>query len=416
MTTTITTKRVLHVMNGAAGGSALSTLALIDQLEQRGISSAVVCLPAGSAEEREALEDATHGASLFLDLYLWHRKIRAPRWKRPLLEGRQVLRTGATLRSTARLASFARQQNVDLIHTNTLLTPEGGTAARLLGLPHVWHVRELVGEGTAFRFPIEGKPLGWFLAQHASVMVANSRTTGSRIERWLPPGVLDVVPNGIDLGRFRPRALGRPSERVVVAMVASLTSMWKKHAMFIDAAAAVDRSLPVEFRIYGHDPGSEGRAGSGATAYAAELHDRVQRHGIAGRFTFAGFVPDPARIMDEIDVLAHPADLESFGRIAVEAMAAALPVIGTRGGGVGEIVEHEVSGLLVPNDDAAAMARAIEDAVGDRSRRERWGAAGRRIAEARYSMGACADGMMRVYGRASERPLGLLGPTAPPGR
>ena len=52
--------------------------------------------------------------------------------------------------------------------------------------------------------------------------------------------------------------------------------------------------------------------------------------------------------MGEVDVLVHPAESESFGRVIVEGMAAGLPVVGVAAGGVGEIVRHEETGLLVP--------------------------------------------------------------------
>lgn len=152
-------KKVLHLLNGAGGGAALSTLGLIDAFQKMGIEACAVCDDAGSPGERQRLHDATRGAVLFTSLYWWNRKIRAATWKRPLIELRQLIRTGWIRRSTDQVVRFAEEQQIDLIHTNTILTPEGGLAARRLGLPHVWHLREMLGPTRPFRLSMHGSKL-----------------------------------------------------------------------------------------------------------------------------------------------------------------------------------------------------------------------------------------------------------------
>lgn len=403
-------RKVLHILNSAGGGAALSTLSLIDYLTTQGIASAAVCHDAGTPQERQALEDAVRGDVLYTRLYWWNRKIRMPAWKRPLVEARQIVATGWSLGSAARVAEAAERWHADLIHTNTILIPEGGRAARTLGLPHVWHLRELLGPGHPFRLTREGAAFGRYMAHHCSKLVANSQTSAELIRDWLPSNLLAIVPNGIDLARFQARP--EPTDgRIVVGMVGNLTSRSKKHALFIEAASLVDRGLPIEWRIYGHDP-SQGGAAHG-DPYIDELHAQIARLGLGDRLRFAGFNSDPARIMSEIDVLVHPADNESFGRVAVEAMAASLPVVGMRGGGVAEIVADGKTGLLAEPDNARDLAQKIEQLAHDPVRRRQFGIAGRQRAEANYSVAACAAGIVRVYEQAMSQPLGRVAPTGP---
>src|SRR5262249_2158737 len=117
--------------------------------------------------------------------------------------------------------------------------------------------------------------------------------------------------------------------------------------------------------------------------------------------------------MSEIDLLVHPADNESFGRVVVEAMAAGLPVVGVSGGGVAEIIVPGTTGLVAQKDDPAALAACIEELVRDPARGWAMGAAGRERAIAQYSLSACAEGMVRVYEAAMRRPLGKSLDTAP---
>jgi glycosyltransferase involved in cell wall biosynthesis len=397
-----TPRKVLHVMNGAAGGAALSTLGLIGALRERGVESCVFCHDIGSPAEKDAIRDAVGGAAQFARLYWWNKKLRSPLWKRPLQALRQGVLTGGGLGSTAQVAAFARRERVELVHTNTILTPEGSYTAALLGLPHVWHVRELVGAGKPYQFHRHGAALGAHLARWASFLVANSEETAACLRAArVPADALRVVPNGIDLARFdgarRARAADAP---LVFGMVANLTTRWKKHALLIDAGARA-QAKNVVYRFYGH--------GDVSDAYVRDLHERAAASG--ARIEFAGHVADPADIMRDLDLLVHTADHESFGRVIVEAMAASLPVIGVRGGGVGEIVVDGSTGRLAPPDDSVALAACIDRAAADTELRARLGTAGRKRAHECYSLAACADGIAAIYRLAAERPLGWRRPT-----
>jgi len=229
------------------------------------------------------------------------------------------------------------------------------------------------------------------------------------IAGWLPPDLLEVVSNGIDVSQFSGSTHCDKESRpkIVIAMVAGLTARWKKHPVFVKAALRVDPSLPVEFRIYGHDPSNGGKHPGGA--YIDDLHALIAEANATARFHWPGHVADPRKVMAEIDLLVHSADHESFGRVIVEAMAAGLPVIGVNGGGVAEIVVHRKTGLLVPPDDSVAMAAAIEELVRDPAQRAALGSAGRKRAVENYSLEACARAVLAVYEAAMERPVGSMG-------
>jgi glycosyltransferase involved in cell wall biosynthesis len=390
-------RRVLHVMNAAGGGAALSTIDLIRSFRALGVDSVAVCHEMGSDEERRGLSDAVDGRVLFIPLYWWNRKSRVAAWKRPILELMQLRATGLRRGSERKIAAFMERHLPDLIHTNTFVTPEGGRVARRAGVPHVWHVRELVGPGAPYRFAGEGSAMREYLARHASLVVANSHATAERIRGWVPEGRLRMVPNGVDIDRFD-QIVGRDSTagpEPVVALVANLTS-WKKHDLFLDAAARVASRISVRFRIYGHLP---------AEPKLSRLKEQLRSRGLSQRVELAGFVADPVRIMSEVDMVVHPADHESFGRVLVEAMAAGLPVVGVRGGGPAEIVVDGVTGLLASPDDAEELALCVERLCRDAALRRAMGEAGRSRARRRYSLTRCVEQMAEVYREAMQRPL-----------
>jgi glycosyltransferase involved in cell wall biosynthesis len=396
-------RRVLHVMNNAQGGAAESTLSIIEGLREHGVESSVMCHRSGDPAGDERLVEAVEGRCRFETLWSWNRRIRLAPWRRVAVDLREGARTGRGRRSVRAVTEFAASQGVDLVHSNTVLVPEGAWTARALELPHVWHLRELVGPGHPYRFWRESRFVPDRLMPSGEVLVANSHVAAEAARSMTrPPTAFDearvfVVRNGIEVERFADLPPRSGDDRLVVGMVANLTSRWKQHDLFIDAVATVEPALPVRYVMVGLDPYREGLP----DPYAEALHRRVLDLGLADRFEFVGAVSDPARIMAMLDVLVHPCGQESFGRVTVEAMAAGRAVVAVRAGGSGEVVRHDHSGLLVPPDDPTAMGEAIVRLATDPEKRAALGAAGRLEAVEHFGADRLIEGVLAAYRHAS---------------
>jgi D-inositol-3-phosphate glycosyltransferase len=95
-----------------------------------------------------------------------------------------------------------------------------------------------------------------------------------------------------------------------------------------------------------------------------------------------------------------PSLYESFGMVALEAMACGVPVIGSRVGGLAVTVQDEVTGLLVPEGDAAALAAAIVELLPDRERRRRLGAEAVERSK-RFGWPCIARAVVELYGEVA---------------
>ena len=126
---------------------------------------------------------------------------------------------------------------------------------------------------------------------------------------------------------------------------------------------------------------------------------------------FLGYRADVERWTAAADVIAMPSRQESLGRGTLEAMAAGRALVATRVGGLEEAVEHEVTGLLVPPEDPAALGAALRAVLGDRALAARMGEAARARHQARYTLGHMAT----AWRGAWERALRDVGPGAPRG-
>ncbi|MHC4562252.1 MAG: glycosyltransferase [Planctomycetota bacterium] len=176
---------------------------------------------------------------------------------------------------------------------------------------------------------------------------------------------LTVIPNGLEVDYWsaEPTTIS-PDTPLRLAMVAVLAP-YKDHATLLHAARLLfDVDRDVHLRLVGG-------------GWGGDLGELIDELGLVNVVSFEGDVERAGvrRIMHESDVIVHATKSESFGMAVVEAMLASRPVVATRCVGVREIIEDDETGLLVPEGDAAALARAIERLMDD-------GDLARRLAEA----------------------------------
>lgn len=137
------------------------------------------------------------------------------------------------------------------------------------------------------------------------------------------------------------------------------------------------------------------------SSYGDELRARVASSGLAGAVTFAGHVPYGPRLFalyDAHDALVLPSFTEGFPQVILEAMARGVPVVATRVGGVGRVVEDGRTGLLVPAGDAAALAEALGRVTADAGLAGSLAAAGQRAARP-YTVEVQAESVVRFLTR-----------------
>ena len=264
-----------------------------------------------------------------------------------------------------RLAGFIRRHRIQVIHTNSLKADiYGAVAGWLTQTPVVWHVRDHID--TSY-LPGPAVRAFRYLARHSpAYVIANSQSTLDQLflNRRRPSA---VVPSGIDLrGKvvhdgIETMVVDAESERpdarpwncpVRIGLVGRISS-WKGQHIFLEAAAAVrEAGFEAKYLLAGTPM-------FGEEAYEAQLHAQVERLGLGDCVEFLGFV-DVAGLLPTLDILVHASTSpEPFGQVVIEGMSEGLPVIGTDGGGVREIIVHNENGLLVPMGDPDAMAEAI---------------------------------------------------------
>ena len=138
---------------------------------------------------------------------------------------------------------------------------------------------------------------------------------------------------------------------------------------------------------------------AGQGAQREMLTTRIREAGLTGAVQLLGFRTDAQALIQAGDIFVLPSLAEPFGLVILEAMALGRPVVATDAGGPREIVEHGVTGLLVPPSDPSALAAAMQRLIADRQATEAMGQRGRERFTARFTAARMAQDMLDLYRR-----------------
>lgn len=332
------------------------------------------------------------------------RTIGVPQLDRDISFGREL----SVLRELIRLL---RVERPDIIHLSSSKAGGlGAVAARLASM--------MTGRRATIVFSVHGWPFGedrprWqrasaFFFSWLSTLFQNRviviDTADRRAARWfVPEDKLTLVFHGIAPIDFLPReaaraffmkATGRPigAKVILIGVNAELTKN-KGLSHLIDA-----------INLMKFHPAVSGTNSKFQTIVVGEgeerqrLQEKIQTLGLGGRIFPIGFLPDAKRYLKALDIFVLPSVKEGLPYAIMEAMAAGLPIVASRVGGIPDLIEDGLSGVLVPPRDPQALALSLASLISNPGRRQTLGHAARqRIGT--FSMGAMMDGTLRAYGK-----------------
>ena len=302
-----------------------------------------------------------------------------------------------------RVVRFARKMEIDLIHTNSLKADIiGGIAARIAGLPVVWHVRDRIETDYLPKivvrvFRLLSQNLPDFVIANSSATLATLHLDKKR--KGVPVDANGrVVHDGCNVVSIKDGS--EVSKTTVRIGLIGRISPWKGQDIFIKAAALLKAKHPeAKFEIIGAPLFAE-------RSYEADLRKLCDELNLNDTVEFAGFVENvPSRIA-ELDIVVHASTTgEPFGQVIIEGMAEQKPVVATNGGGVPEIVQDGITGLLVPMGDALRMAEAIDYLLTHPDEATEMGVRGRERVQTHFTIQKTARMVEAVYGEVFGHPL-----------
>jgi L-malate glycosyltransferase len=311
------------------------------------------------------------------------------------------------LGSLLRLSRYLKAERIDLVHAHLFYA---NVAARLAGRLASVPVVLTAHHDTDLWMGPHHRLLERVTAPLSDrILTCSEAVRRFAIERHgLPAGRVVTLANAVDVeaipsgadARARARTLlGTGPEERLVGTLGRLHEPKKGLRSFLSAAARVAAAEPrARFVLIGDGP-----ARADLERFAASL-------GLADRVRFTGERADATLLLPGLDLLVQPSLWEGFGLSALEGMAAGLPVVASRVGGVPEVIRDGVDGILVPAGDPVRLAAAMIAILGDPDRAARLGAAGQTRARREFHV----DRLVRETASLYRELLGAAGPARQP--
>jgi len=266
--------------------------------------------------------------------------------------------------SVSKILRIIREHRIDVVHTNTALILSSGLAARLRGIPHVWHVREIFSE----------HPRLWKMHRHlmlrlASRVVCVSQAVADQFDGLAATGKVCVVHNGIP-AQEACKAPARVAEEFrqrfamssgpVVGTIGRINLRRKGQGTLMEAARTLVSEFPqAKFLIAGTSfPGKEENL--------LELKRLISALGLEKHVVCTGELDQVQAFYQACDMTVLAVSLpDAFPGVVLESMAMARPVVASRLGGTTEQIVDGETGYLVEPDQPVALAAAIRRLLAD---------------------------------------------------
>ncbi len=290
-----------------------------------------------------------------------------------------------SLPSFLRLFRQLKNENPDLVHTffpaaNSL----GILTARLAGIKNLISSRRDMGFNLS--------PTDIFLLKTANKFVSRVIVNADKVKDYtiktegIQSDRISVVRNGISLNGYNSLFERNITNKFVIGIVANLNRPVKRLDIFIKAASIIHKVYPqAEFWIIGDGP------------LRPKLEKMVHELSLESKVRFWGRQPLVSTYLSQMTVGVIASDSEGLSNAIMEYMCAGLPVVATDVGGNPELVQHGVTGLLVPPNDASAMAEAIMKLLSSYEERTRMGKRGFDVMKKDFSIEKMLQETSRVY-------------------
>ena len=287
------------------------------------------------------------------------------------------------------LIKINRKYQFDIIYSNTLAVLIGALFSRAYKIKHIWHVHEIIEhpKSIANLYP---KLLNGF----ANSIVCNSNSTKNNLIKRLVAlnKKTTVIHNGLyHLNEINFSKETKESNTSLTFGIIGRISHLKGHKFLI-------KTLKNNLSKYNYKLLIVGSPVPKQEAYLEDVKQLINSPLLQNKIEIIPFQQDLSLIWQKIDVLIVPSiEPESFGLVAVEAMLAKKPVIGSNHGGLTEIIVHEETGLLFKPNSEEALAHAIIDLINHPEKRKSFGEKGYKRAINEFSIDKYVDSFEQIF-------------------
>ncbi len=293
-------------------------------------------------------------------------------------------RRGPDLSVITKLAALMRDFKPDVVHSHLPILNYVVPAAQRAGVMNLVHtIHNVAQKETTIRFKVSyaRKCYRHGVVRPVALSELNKKTV---IEFYgIPAEKVEVIPNGIDLSRFEPKVNYSIGGIARICHVGRFSEQ-KNHMAIVEAAALMkQRGIGASFDLYG-----EG-------SLMNYVHDAADKAGVADMLIFHGLTDNVPGTMRAADVFILPSLWEGVPMVVAEAMAAGLPIVASQVGGVPDMIEDGVDGLLC-DPTGSSLAERLGVLLADKNQRQSLGISAREHSR-QFSSDLMAERYLKVY-------------------
>ena len=335
---------ILH--SSGKGGAERVNLELIEGLAKKGIQCFAI-LPSYGPLLKELKK---RNVPLKVIKYKWWmREEGSPLWKRA---GRLIL----NLIKTVTVVRQVKKWKADIVYSNTITICIGAFAAKLLHIPHIWHIHEFGYEDHCLRFDLGGKIALGIMKQLSDVCIVSSKAVMEKYGKFFPDRKIKLIYYAVCVTNESSYKILKIKKQLQEAsgIKCMIVGSLYKGKYQEDAIRAIGKLIDdkIDVRLY--------IIGEGELKYKQYLESLIIKGNLENHIEFLGYIDNPFPVMQQADILLMCSRKEAFGRVTVEGMKAGKPVIGADSGGTKELIRDHYNGFLYTFGDYRELAEKVK--------------------------------------------------------
>ena len=364
---------VMHLIHTMAyGGIETAVLNWLSRLDRDRFTIHLVCF-ANPGNTEEPFVNIAAQAGFEVEKILWN-------------EGKPILR------AAKKLSTLINTHQVDILHTHNCYADVIGlcsrfmTRVKLVTTVYVWAKFDLKRNIIQL--------INKFVVRFFDIVSAHCEDTFTKTARFIPAKRLrllicgfefDTIDMPADERERRRKEYGLDNDHIVLANIARFYPEKAQDSLLRCFKEIVSQESNVHLWMLGVGP------------LEKHLKNLCTELELNSKVTFIGFVDNLFEVLPLIDIQVHPSHMEGVPLSICTGMAAGLPIVASNVGGIKEVLRHEKTGILVPENDEKQFVSQVLKLVKDADTRSRLGAAARHFIENDYSLGRAVKEVEKVY-------------------
>ena len=302
---------------------------------------------------------------------------------------------GSYNRYSKKIAEYAKENGITLLHNNTTAVLEGIYLKRKLKLPLIWHVHEIIVKPKAI-----SDFINFLMGRYADTIVTVSNAVANHVKqsRFVKNNQVQVIYNGVDNTVYHEMdakavrdQFGIAQDSLVIGMVGRVNA-WKGQGDFLEAVTPILKANPKAVAFLA------GSAFEGEEWRVDELEKAISDLPVARQIKRIDYYSKTTELYNMFDIFVLPSiKPDSLPTVVLEAMACSKPVVGYNNGGIAEMVVDDKSGCLVKPNRPQELSNAISLLLDSSEKREKFGRVGYQRQKELFSLESYIKNFSELY-------------------